>query len=152
MPTTVKAYSHILAALDLAAETDYIVEAAMRQRGPDSKISLVHVVEPLVLGYGPDASSSAAAVTAKIEADMVANARQRLAQIGAEHGIGEQNQHLLQGHPARAIHHVAEEEGVDLIVVGSHGRHGLGLLLGSTASGVLHGAKCDVLAVRLAAS
>ena len=35
------------------------------------------------------------------------------------------------------------------IVVGSHGRHGLALLLGSTASGVLHGAKCDVLAVRI---
>ena len=37
----------------------------------------------------------------------------------------------------------------DLIVVGSHGRHGLALLLGSTANDVLHGAPCDVLAVRL---
>ncbi|MEO1899758.1 MAG: universal stress protein, partial [Methylococcales bacterium] len=37
----------------------------------------------------------------------------------------------------------------DLIVVGSHGRHGLALLLGSTANGVLHHAVCDVLAVRL---
>jgi len=34
-------------------------------------------------------------------------------------------------------------------VVGSHGRHGLALLLGSTANGVLHGASCDVLAVRV---
>ncbi|MEO2178254.1 MAG: universal stress protein, partial [bacterium] len=30
-----------------------------------------------------------------------------------------------------------------------HGRHGLALLLGSTANGVLHGAPCDVLAVRV---
>jgi universal stress protein A len=37
----------------------------------------------------------------------------------------------------------------DLIVVGSHGRHGLALLMGSTANGVLHGAKRDVLAVRV---
>jgi len=37
----------------------------------------------------------------------------------------------------------------DLIVVGSHGRHGLSLLLGSTANAVLHGAPCDVLAVRI---
>jgi universal stress protein A len=38
---------------------------------------------------------------------------------------------------------------MDLVVVGSHGRHGLSLLLGSTANGVLHGAGCDVLAVRV---
>ena len=39
--------------------------------------------------------------------------------------------------------------GVDLIVVGSHGRHGFALLLGSTSTGVLRGAQCDVLAVRV---
>jgi universal stress protein A len=33
--------------------------------------------------------------------------------------------------------------------VGSHGRHGLALLLGSTANSVLHGSPCDVLAVRV---
>ena len=44
---------------------------------------------------------------------------------------------------------VAEEQSCDLIVVGSHGRHGLALLLGSTANDVLHGAPCDVIAVRL---
>ena len=37
----------------------------------------------------------------------------------------------------------------DVIVVGSHGKHGLALLLGSTANGVLHGANRDVLAVRV---
>ena len=43
----------------------------------------------------------------------------------------------------------ANAKGADLIIVGSHGRHGLALLLGSTANGVLHGATCDVLAVRV---
>ena len=42
-----------------------------------------------------------------------------------------------------------KRKGADVIVVGSHGRHGLALLLGSTANGVLHGATCDVLAVRV---
>ena len=37
----------------------------------------------------------------------------------------------------------------DLIVVGTHGRHGIGLLLGSTANSVLHGVDRDVLAVRV---
>ena len=44
---------------------------------------------------------------------------------------------------------IAEEHAVDLIVIGSHGRHGLQRILGSTASGVLHTATCDVLAVRI---
>jgi len=34
------------------------------------------------------------------------------------------------------------------VVIGSHGRHGVQLLLGSTANAV-HGASCDVLAVRM---
>ncbi len=42
-----------------------------------------------------------------------------------------------------------EEINADLIVVGSHGRHGFALLMGSTANGVLHGARRDVLAVRV---
>jgi universal stress protein A len=37
----------------------------------------------------------------------------------------------------------------DLIVVGSHARWGLALLLGSTTDGVMHGADCDVLAVKV---
>ena len=47
------------------------------------------------------------------------------------------------------IINIADQEKVDLIIVGSHGRHGLALLLGSTANSVLHHAKCDVMAVRL---
>ncbi|BBI51861.1 hypothetical protein HORIV_42820 [Vreelandella olivaria] len=55
----------------------------------------------------------------------------------------------MVGMPDTEIHRFAEEHDVDLIVVGSHGRHGFALLLGSTSTGVLHGAQCDVLAVRV---
>jgi universal stress protein A len=57
--------------------------------------------------------------------------------------------HLTYGQPRQEIHQLAKDQKCDLIVVGSHGRHGLALLLGSTANDVLHGAPCDVLAVRL---
>ena len=59
------------------------------------------------------------------------------------------NCHLGFGQPRQEIHELASEQQCDLIVVGSHGRHGLALLLGSTANDLLHGAPCDVLAVRL---
>ncbi len=54
-----------------------------------------------------------------------------------------------RGNPAHEIRETAAELGVDLIILGTHGRHGLGLLLGSTATGVLHGCPCDVLTVRI---
>lgn len=43
----------------------------------------------------------------------------------------------------------ARRDGVDLIVIGSHGLHGPAVLLGSTTDGVLHRAPCDVLLVRV---
>ena len=43
---------------------------------------------------------------------------------------------------------VASEYKIDLIVAGSHGKHGLALLLGSTAHAILNSAPCDMLIVR----
>ncbi|MGJ8687539.1 MAG: universal stress protein [Spongiibacteraceae bacterium] len=53
------------------------------------------------------------------------------------------------GRPVDLILEQLEKEQADMIVLGSHGRHGIGLLLGSTANAVLHRANCDVLAVRI---
>jgi universal stress protein A len=77
-------------------------------------------------------------------------ARERLQTFaGVYSELHADQRHLAYGQPRQEIHRLAEEQGCDLIVVGSHGRHGLALLLGSTANDVLHGAPCDVLAVRL---
>lgn len=58
--------------------------------------------------------------------------------------------HLLHGDPATQIVQFAEDEGVDLIVMGTHGRTGLKhLLMGSVAEHVLRHARCPVLVVRL---
>ena len=54
----------------------------------------------------------------------------------------------MSGRVSSEVLFYAEQNNVDLIVKGSHGRHGLELLLGSIANAILHGAKCDVLAVR----
>ena len=53
---------------------------------------------------------------------------------------------LVTGDPAATIANLAEEEGVDLIVMGTHGRTGLmRLLMGSVAEAVVRQAKCPVL-------
>ena len=54
-----------------------------------------------------------------------------------------------RGSTRREILRLAKELDTNLIVIGSHGREGIQRLLGSTANAVLHGAPCDVLAVRI---
>lgn len=56
---------------------------------------------------------------------------------------------LLDGDPATVITDTAAAQGTDLIVLGTHGRTGVGrLLLGSVAETVLRKAKCPVLTVK----
>ncbi|MBX3414309.1 MAG: universal stress protein [Pirellulales bacterium] len=56
---------------------------------------------------------------------------------------------LIVGDPAAEIVRLAEEEGVDLIVLGTHGRTGLRrLLMGSVAEAIVRRANCRVLTVK----
>ena len=56
---------------------------------------------------------------------------------------------ILEGDPAEVIVDVAREHGCDLIVMGTHGRGGLGrLVLGSVAEQVIRHAPCPVLTVK----
>jgi nucleotide-binding universal stress UspA family protein len=56
---------------------------------------------------------------------------------------------LAKGDPASPIIKVAEEMACDLIVLGTHGRTGLGrVLMGSVAEHVMRSAPCPVLVVK----
>jgi nucleotide-binding universal stress UspA family protein len=60
---------------------------------------------------------------------------------------------LVEGDAAEEIVRVAREHNCDLIVLGTHGRTGLGrLLMGSVAEKVMRGAACAVLTVKSPAS
>ena len=64
-------------------------------------------------------------------------------------GVAEATSHARQGDAADAILDVAEEQGVDLIVVGNKGMTGAKrFLLGSVPNKVSHHAPCSVLIVR----
>ena len=139
-------YQHILVALDLGKETDTVLNKAMAIQAMSScKISLVHVIEPISYAYGGDIPMDLGEIQQQLEDRSIS----KLNEIKARSDANQAECVVLVGRPETEIHHYAEEKSVDLIIVGSHGRHGLQLLLGSTANGVLHGAKCDVLAVRV---
>ncbi len=57
---------------------------------------------------------------------------------------------LLEGNPAETILHLADEEQVEMIVMGTHGRSGIKrMVLGSVAESVVRQAKCPVLTMRV---
>jgi len=85
----------------------------------------------------------------EVEENLRSELRQKLNDIGDRFGVPQEAQHFLNGTPAREIRRFAEEFGMDLIVLGTHGQKGVQLLLGATANSVLHGSSCDVLAVRV---
>jgi len=87
-----------------------------------------------------------------LEEELVEIARKRMSALGERLGVAEADRHVVMGSTYKQILRVAQEQGADLIVLGSHGRHGLAVLLGSTANAVLHHAGCDVLAVRIKTS
>ena len=139
-------YHRILLAVDLTEECRRVAARARAlATGAGAELHIVHVIEPLSLAYGGDIPMDLSTVQDQIHEQ----ARSHLADFAASVGIAEERRHLVFGRPESEIHRIAEDESMDLIVVGSHGRHGLALLLGSTANGVLHGASCDVLAVRV---
>ena len=141
-------YKHILLAVDFYENSETVTNKAEDlAKKYQAKLSIVHVVDSLPItdaGYGTDIPFNM-----DLTAELMAGAKTRLVKLAERLGVPEDRLYLEMGSPKTEIIRIAEEKKVDLIVLGSHGRHGLGLLLGSTANGVLHHATCDVLAVRL---
>lgn len=140
-------YQKILVAIDLSNESIKVIKRAKKLAGGDcGKLHLVHVVEPIAAAYPIDAY---AINVSKMQEEAMQIAKDRLADIGNECTIDSAQQHIVVGSAATEIRSMAQELGADLIVIGSHGRSGWKLLLGSTANKVLHGSECDILTVHV---
>lgn len=147
------AYQHILVAIDLTDESKQVLERARDEaQRYGAKLSLVHVIKPILQvygGYGVMGGVDYGGQMATLEVELQKQAREQLGKIATGLGVPAERAHALNGSPAAEIHGLIERTGADLLIIGTHGRHGLGLLLGSTANAVLHGTKCDVLVVRV---
>lgn len=140
-------YQHLLLAIDFSAESHYIGERAKTLASQcGARISLIHVVEHVPLDLSNDL---VLAQPVNIDQELIDDARGKLDELAEKLGLGDTQRFVELGSTKAEILRIAEENAVDLVVVGSHGRHGLALLMGSTANAVLHGAKCDVLAIRV---
>lgn len=141
-------YQHIMIAADFSSHSKAVCQkAAALAETHQAKLSICHVVEDFPLtdfAYEPMIS-----VDIDMREALIKSGQTQLKKLADDLNIADESQWVECGNPAHDVVRIADENDVDLIIVGSHGRHGLKLLLGSTANAVLHHAHCDVLAVRL---
>lgn len=143
-------YSNIAVAIDMSEESSAIIERALSVGADDAQVHLLYVQEPMeavymgVVPYGPVFLGMD-----QVEDRLQKELKEKLSGWARDFDLPEGNTHFLIGSPAREIHRFCEENDSDLIALGTHGQKGVQLLLGSTANSVLHGASCDVLAVRV---
>ena len=141
-------YKCILVAVDLSKEAKLVISRAQDMAAKyQSKLILIHVVQPMVLD---NTYESLPVISVDVEKALYQRATQYLRALSEDMQLAEDVPLRVElGSAKGEILRVAEEVGADLLVIGTHGRHGLALLLGSTANAVLHGTPCDVLAVRV---
>lgn len=139
-------YKRILVAIDINAQYENIIKKALSICESPEDLSLAYIsiptvyIQPYLYGMEYNAID---------DSQRVKLARKELESIAETFGISKKNVHLEMGDIADEIRQLADDISADLIVLGTHGRSGIKLLLGSTANAVLHGAKQDVLAVRI---
>ena len=115
----------------------------------EAELILLHVVETIPVGYASDLFP---VPMAEVFREMSGYARAELAKLTAEaSGRGVTVREIVsQGKPSAEICRLAQEETVDMIVLGTHGRGMLDkALFGSTTERVVRKAPCPVLTCRL---
>ena len=133
----------ILVATDFSTASVHAAQLSIAFLGKGGRVTLLHVLPAIgtLLPSEPTAS-----------VDLREEVTRRLEELRAflkSEATGEVNIEvaIAEGEPVHEILAHAERINADLIVTGTHGRAGLGrLIVGSTASDILHTAPCSVLA------
>ncbi|MDP2903500.1 MAG: universal stress protein [Methylovulum sp.] len=143
-------YQHILLAADYSGHCGTVIRKAKALAHLyQAKLSAIHVLDNIPM---PDTNyGTVIKLDIDIDSDekLLEAEKDKFVQLCNRLAIDPANRWLVWGIPKQEIIQIAVQEQVDLIVAGSHGRHDLALLLGSTANSILHHTSCDVLAVRL---
>jgi len=141
----------LLLPTDFSGCANYAVPyAAAIARATNATIICVHVVEPVVpaVGYTGLAEPMPIADISEQLEDSAERQLPKLAECEECAGL-DLEEIIVHGDAAAEIVRVAAEREVDLIVISSHGRTGLGrMIFGSTAEAVVRHAGCPVLVVK----
>lgn len=147
-------FKKILVPVDGSAPSDAAVALALRlARDQGAKLFFVHVCEVAKI------AAMVSAPTVGIDPSYALEAERESGEVALEEALGraksggvESETHLEEGSCVSTLLDVGRENGIDLIVIGSHGRGGIArALLGSVAEGVLRHSDVPVLVTRTTA-
>jgi nucleotide-binding universal stress UspA family protein len=124
--------------------------AAAIARATNATVICVNVVEPIVPAVGYTGMAEAMPIAEMSEQMEDSVEREMPGLMNCEELRGLKVEEVIgHGDAAAEIVRVADEREVDLIVISSHGRTGLGrIIFGSTAEAVVRHANCPVLVVK----
>jgi nucleotide-binding universal stress UspA family protein len=133
----------ILHPTDFSKQAEFAFQLACSlARDYGAELYIVHVVTPPVVVYGEG-------VLPVAPENYQAELREKLNRLHATDPKVRVLHRLVEGEPVDEILHMAKETGCDLIVMGTHGRRGLGrVLMGSVAEKIVRTAPCPVVTVR----
>ncbi len=141
-------YRNILLAVDFSDYGHFVAQKAKSLATQfNARLNLIHVLDNIPMPDTP--YGTVIPLYENTSDDLLEIEKNKLIRIIERLDIDREHCWLIWGEPQQEITQLAVREQIDLIVVGSHGRHGLAVLMGSTAKGVLYHAECDVLAVHL---
>ena len=138
----------ILVAVDFSESTEQVIRVAKRfATSLEASLWLVHVAEPEpdFVGYdaGPDVVREQVAKEFRDEHRNLQAHADRLREAGVD-----ATSMLVRGSTVDSLLEMAEKQGSDLIVVGSHGRGMVAeMLLGSVSQGLIRARACPVTVV-----
>ncbi len=143
-----KAYKHVLCATDFSASSRLaLAQACDLCQRYGARLTLLHVVEYFPEDRSNDqiAPEDSDPETWRREQAMAA-LDDMIAALPCKE-VGREVRFSCQS-AKREILRCSEEHNADLIVLASHGHHGITAILGSTANAVVQNPGCDVLVVR----
>lgn len=131
----------VIVGVGLTKESSYVLEkVAGLARDPDRLIA-VHVLERNPLTYTDDTASVLENLYLQLRDEAVKQLKDLCDPVGVT------RMEVVEGHPAQALHKMAEDTDAAVVAVGTHGLRGWRALLGETANAVLHDTRNNVLAI-----
>ena len=133
----------VVVPVDFSTQSLEAIRTALEFAISPANVHLIHVVIPLTVITAGEAWA-VEDVDSRLDAS-----RDYLARYLQEHHISGVNSVVREGDPGLQIAEYAHSLKADLVVIPSHGRHGVQrLLLGSVAERVLRHVECPVLVLR----